>query len=59
MPKLHIIYDPGDRIITQPVDQDMYRKFDIKVAELSVADMDKEDIYALARKLAEMLLEQL
>lgn len=60
MARLHIIYDPDDRIITQPVDQDMYSKFDIKTATLSIKDdLHSHDIYSLARRLSEMLLEQL
>jgi hypothetical protein len=42
-----------------PPPNDLFERTGMKIAVLSVADMDKQDIYNLARKLAEMLLEQL
>ena len=57
MPKVHVIYDPQDKVVT-PVD--MQNAFGFKVAMLSVpADIKSIDIYHLAKRLAEMLLETL
>lgn len=57
MPKLHVIYDPTDRL---EVRSEPIEACKLKVAMLSVSeDLEGSDIYALARKLAEMLLEQL
>jgi phage terminase small subunit len=57
MPKIHVIYDPKDVIVTDPAAEKM---FGHKVAVLSVPeDMKSIDIYHLAKRLAELLLEQL
>lgn len=57
MPKLHIIYDPQDKVVTIP---DAANMFGFKTAQLSVPeDIKSVDIYNLARKLAELLVEQL
>lgn len=57
MPKIHVIYDPKDTVIA-PIDEAM-EKFGMKVAVLSVpADLEYVDIYNLAKRLAELLLEQ-
>jgi hypothetical protein len=54
---LHIVYDPTDRLQVLP---DCERALDLKIARLSIADdLESQDIYALARRLAELLLEQL
>lgn len=58
MPNLTVIYDPDDKISGLTVED--RKRFGIKQANLSIAeDLEGSDIYALARKLAEMLLEQL
>lgn len=57
MPKLMVVYDPEDKVSGLPVE--MRRQYNIMEATLSVPeDLEGNDIYALARKLAEMLLEQ-
>ena len=57
MPKLHIIYDPQDKVVTIP---DAANQFGFKSAQLSIPeDIKSVDIYNLARKLAELLVEQL
>ncbi len=57
MPKLHIIYDPTDKL---EVKHEPIEMLGLKVAVLSVADdLEELDIYNLASKLAGMLLEQL
>ena len=57
MPKLHIIYDPNDKIIMDPGAMEI---FGHKAAILSVPkDLKSIDIYHLAKRLAELLLEQL
>jgi hypothetical protein len=57
MPKIHVIYDPRDNIIMSP---EAEKTFGHKVAMLSVPDDLKSiDIYHLAKRLAELLLEQL
>ena len=58
MPKLIVIYDPIDRI--QGPNTDWARDMGIKDASLSLPEgLENKDIYSLARKLAELLLEQL
>ncbi len=58
MAQLLIVYDPNDRISLMPTDQ--RKHLDVKEAILPVAeDLENSDIYTLARKLAELLLEQL
>jgi hypothetical protein len=57
MPKLHVLYDPNDRVQHSP---EALKHFEIKVATLSTPkDLGSVDIYNLARRLAELLLEQL
>ena len=58
MPNLIVIYDPKDRVSGVPVE---YRRSEgVREASLSIKDnMEDRDIYTLARKLAELLLEQL
>lgn len=57
MPKLMMIYDPRDIISGLPVE--LRREKGILEATLSIPeDLEGNDIYALARKLAELLLEQ-
>lgn len=58
MPKLHVIYDPRENIQAMP--GQLQEQLGIKVAILSVpADLKSIDIYHLAKRLAELLLEQL
>lgn len=57
MPTLHVVYDPHDKIVMDPRVQET---FGHKTATLSVpADLKSIDIYNLARRLAELLLETL
>lgn len=57
MPKLHVIYDPQDKVVAMPAAQE---QFGFKVAVLSVPeDIKSVDIYNLAKRLAELLLETL
>jgi hypothetical protein len=57
MPKIHVLYDPQDKVVAMPVAEKM---FGFKVAVLSVPDdLTDIDIYHLAKRLAELLLEQL
>jgi hypothetical protein len=57
MPKLHIIYDPHDIIVPNPMAE---KQMGCKVAIMSIpADLKAIDIYHQAKKLAELLLEQL
>jgi hypothetical protein len=57
MPKLHVVYDPKDLIAMDP---QACLKYGHKVAVLDVPeDLRSVDIYNLARRLAELLLEQL
>jgi hypothetical protein len=57
MPKLHVIYDPQDKVVSMP---EAEQRFGFKVAVLTVPeDIRSVDIYHLARRLAEMLLETL
>lgn len=58
MPKLVVLFDPNDRISGLPPEE--MRRMEVKEATLSVPeDLEGSDIYHLARKLAELLLEQL
>ena len=58
MPKLMVIYDPRDIVSGLPVE--FRREKEIMEATLSVPDdLNGIDIYNLARKLCELLLEQL
>jgi len=55
MPRLHIVFDREGRI-----DWPSGPPPDVKVAMLDIADdIEAIDIYAIARKLAELLLEQI
>jgi hypothetical protein len=57
MPRLHIIYDPKDFISPMP---DPDQQFGYKIAMISVPkDIKTVDLYNLAKRLAEALLEQL
>jgi hypothetical protein len=57
MPKLHIVYDPDDKIILDP---QASKTLNCKIAQLSVPDDIKSvDIYNLAKRLAELLVETL
>ncbi len=58
MARLMVIYDPNDRISGLP--PDTLKHLGVKEAVLSIPeDLEGNDIYALARKLSELLLEQL
>lgn len=58
MPILMVVFDPNDKVVG--LDAEVRRKYEIKEATLSVPEgLENRDIYALARKLAELLLEQL
>ena len=57
MPKLHIIYDPTDKLITT---SEFNEKLKLKVAVLSVADdLAPVDIDSVAMQLASLLLQSL
>lgn len=57
MARLLIVYDPDERINLCSFE---FKRGKIKEALLDINDdIDPSDIYTLARKLAEMLLEQL
>ena len=57
MARLLIVYDPDERVTCCPPE---YKRGKIKEALLDISDdIEPSDIYTLARKLAEMLLEQL
>ena len=57
MPTLHIVYDPQDKIVMEP---QAAKRFGHKVATLSVPENIRSvDIYNLAKRLAELLLETL
>jgi len=57
MASIHVIYDPNDRI-SQDTERD--KEIGLKVARMALADdLESIDIYNVARKLSEMLLEQL
>lgn len=59
MPRLMVIYDPTDRL-TVGMDAEYTRLSGIREASLSIrGSMEDRNIYTLARKLAELLLEQL
>jgi hypothetical protein len=56
--KLLLIYDPTDRVTGMPICE--MKDLGIKEARLSIPDdLEGHDIYTIAKKLAEMLLEQL
>lgn len=57
MARLLVAYDPTGRLDPAP---ETVRELRLRQAMLDLPDnLDSTDIYALARKLAEMLLEQL
>lgn len=57
MATLHVVYDPNDKIVMDP---EAAKRYGHKVATLSVPDdVRSVDIYNLAKRLAEMLLETL
>jgi hypothetical protein len=58
MARLHIIYDPTDRLQTQP---DMENRLKLKAASLSISapeDLTDEEIHDIVVRLAVLLLEQ-
>lgn len=58
MPRLLVTYDPHDRI--HPSHPEIKRSLEISEGYLDLAEgLEDKDIYNIARKLAEMLLEQL
>lgn len=58
MAQLLIVFDPNDRISLMPVEQ--RKHLEVKEAILPIPEgLENSDIYTLARKLAELLLEQL
>jgi hypothetical protein len=60
MASLHILYDPGNYVTFAGDEMAHVAEMGVKLARLPVSeDLAKEDIYTLARKLAELLLEQL
>lgn len=57
MASIHVVFDSNDRITMSPERDGQYG---IKSARLAIAeDLEDVDIYNIARKLAELLLEQL
>jgi hypothetical protein len=57
--RLHVIFDPDDILTSPGVSGDHYPP-NLKAAVLSLAaDPSEVDIYEVARKLAELLLEQI
>lgn len=57
MASLHIVFDPNDRISNDPGRD---RDTGIRSARLAIAeDLSDVDIYNVAKKLGEMLLEQI
>ena len=57
MASIHVLYDPNDRIVQDP---ERDKHIGLKVARLPVPDeLENVDIYNVAKKLAELLLEQL
>jgi hypothetical protein len=58
VPKLMVIYDPTDRLSGLPAEE--RKRWSVQEATLSLPEgLEGKDIYALARKLAELLLEQI
>ena len=58
MPRLLIMYDPHDHI--HPTHYETKKVLELSEAYLDIAEgLEDKDIYNIARKLAEMLLEQL
>ena len=57
MPSLHVIYDPDDKIVTPP---DAEKQFGFRSSKMPIPkDLSSVDIYNVAKKLAELMLEQL
>ena len=57
MSKLVILYDPNEKVAFVPEQLEAYN---LRQAILSIPDnLENNDIYAIAKKLAELLLEQL
>lgn len=57
MGTLHVVYDPHDKIVMDP---EAAKRYGHKAAALTVPDdVRSVDIYHLAKRLAEMLLETL
>lgn len=56
--KLMVIFDPTDRV--KGFDPEHANRIGIKEASLAIPDdLDGQDIYALAQKLAALMLEQI
>ena len=57
MARLHVLFDPNDKVLNNP---EIEKALGIKSAVLTVPEEVRSvDIYNLAKKLAEMLLETL
>lgn len=57
MARLHVLFDPNDKVMNNP---EIEKALGIKSAVLTVPqEVRSVDIYNLAKKLAEMLLETL
>ena len=58
MARLIVVFDPNDRISGIPVEE--MKRLGVKEASLSIPEnLEGNDIYAIAKKLSELLLEQL
>jgi hypothetical protein len=58
MAQLIIIYDPHSKLL--PLSKEAQEYFDCRYASLPIQNnLENADIYAIAKKLAELLLEQL
>jgi hypothetical protein len=58
MPKLMVVFDPKDLI--SGLSTEDRKRFGVKEATLSIQEnLEGNDIYQIAKKLAELLLEQL
>ena len=56
MPRLHVIYDPTDKLQTQP---DLENRLKLKTASLSIPEnLDSADIVQYAHQLTMLLLRQ-
>ena len=60
MPSIHVIYDPFDLVKFGPDDAEVRQHMGIEMAKLSVPEnLENVDIYNVAKKLCELLLENL
>jgi hypothetical protein len=58
MPKIHVIYDPSDRVETK-LDRDFAEKFNVKVAVLSVdKEADRGHLEGVIVALATLLMKE-